>query len=237
MKWLKENLLKILILTFIVVVAIFVADRFFKDSGFRKDIRESDKRIQKLDKENAKERRTAKESIEAAKKLEGIVEKKERIIKARNQRIYALMKKEEKVPAEVEALEAPDVVRRTIEYLGLDEVKLEGDRVVFTLAAAKRNLILQDQGQLIRMQRDELIVNLAESQGALQIQKVASFNLWRATLAQQWQISNWREKYEEKDGQFNRAKKEKKKSWFDGLWKGFVAGVIVTFTLKLLLKR
>lgn len=234
MKWIKENWL-LLILLF--VVGIFVFDRLGKDSEFRKGLRESDARIQELDKDNAEKEKTAKEAIEAATELEGIVEEKERIIEARNQRIFALMKKEDEVPAEVEALEGPDVVRRTIEHLGLNEVKLEGDRVVFTLAAAKRNLVLQDQGQLIRMQRDELIVNMAESQKALQTQKVVTFNLWRATLAQQWQISNWQEKYEEKDGQFKGAMKDRKKRWLDGLWKGFVAGVIISFTLRMLLKK
>lgn len=230
MKWIKENWL-LLILLF--VVGIFIFDRLGKDSEFRKGLRESDARIQELDKDNAEKEKTAKEAIEAATELEGIVAEKEQIIEARNQRIYALMKKEEEVPVEVEALEGPDVVRRTIEHLGLNEVKLEGDRVVFTLAAAKRNLVLQDQGQLIRMQRDELIVNMAESQKALQTQKVVTFNLWRATLAQQWQISNWQDKYEEKDGQFKGAMKDRKKRWLKGLFQGALVGAGITIIILL----
>lgn len=237
MKWFKENLLKILILTFIVLVIVFVADHFFKDSTLKKDLRESDDRIRVLDKDNAEKEKVKLESMATAKKLEALVEEKEKTIAARDVRIQELQEKEAAVPEEVEALEPPSVVLRTIEHLGLDEVRLEGEEIVFSLAAGKRNLIFLDQGTYIRLQNFELSANLADSQAALHLQKMATWHLYRVAWAQFWQILNWKGKYKEKDGQFNDAMTDRKKRWLDGLWKGFVAGVIVTVILKILLKR
>lgn len=224
MKWLKDNLLKLLILIFIVVVVIFVADRFFKDSGLRKDLRESDERIQELDKDNREKDKTILESAKMARKAEAKVAEKEKIIEE-------LMQKEEKVEEEVQAMPSIEVVLLTAEILGSpDGVRLQDNEVVFTLECAKKNLTILKRFPLVEQQRDEAL-------GALQFQKMATFNVWRITLAQSWQISNWKEKYKEKDGQFSLAMKDRKKRWLDGLWKGFVAGVIVTVTLKLLLKK
>jgi len=236
-EWIKKNLLKILVLTFIVLVVVFVADRFFKDSTLKKDNRESNDRIKILDKDNAKKDRIILDSAAAVKKLEALVEEKDKIIATRNETIEDLQEKEAVIPEEVEALEPPSVVLRTIEHLGLDEVRLEDEEIVFSLAAGKRNLILLDQGANIRLQNFELSANFADSQAALHLQKMATWHLYRVAWAQFWQILNWKGKYKEKEGQFDGAMKDRRKRWLDGLWKGFVVGVIVTFIFKILLKR
>jgi hypothetical protein len=234
MKWFKENLLKILILTFIVLVVVFVLDRFFKDSTLKEDLRESDDRIAELDKDNAEKEKIVEDSMAIVKKLEKRVAEKESMIALRDIEISRLHKEEAAVPEEVEALEAPSVVLRTIKHLGLDEVRLEGEEVVFTLAAGKRNLVLLDQAVIVRQREIKLSESLADSQGALHLQKVATWHLYRVAWAQFWQILNWKGKYKEKDGQFDKAMKDRKKRWLDGLWKGFVVGVIVTVILTVL---
>ena len=221
MKWIKDNWLLIILL---FVIGIFVFDRLSKDSGFRKDIRKSDERIQELDKDNREKDKTILESAKMAEKAEAKVAEKEEIIEK-------LRKKEEKVEEEVQALPSIEVVLLTAEILGCpDGVWLQGEEVVFTLECAKKSLTMLKRLPFVEQERDEAL-------GALQFQKVATFNVWRLSWAQQWQISNWKEKYKEKDKQFTLVKKDRTKRWFDGLWKGFVAGVIVTFTLRMLLKK
>jgi|GEM_PF-3765432 len=221
MKFLRDNWLLIILLFFI---GIFVFDRLSKDSDFRKDIRESDKRIQELDKDNAKKDKVILETAKMAVKAEAKVAEKEEIIEE-------LMQEEEKVEEEVQVLPSIEVVLLTAEILGCpDGVWIQNEEVVFTLECAKKNLMMLKRLPFVEDQRDEAL-------GALQFQKMATFNVWRLSWAQSWQISNWKEKYKEKDEQFSLATKERKKSWFDGLWKGFVAGVIITVTLKVLLKR
>lgn len=221
MKWIKENWL---LLIFLLVVGIFAVDRLSKDSSLGKYLRKSDERIQELDKDNREKDKTILESAKMAVRAEAKVAEKEKIIEE-------LMKKEEKVEEEVQALPSIEVVLMTAEILGCpDGVWIQGEEVVFTLECAKKSLTMLKRLPIVEQERDEAL-------GALQFQKMATFNVWRLSWAQSWQISNWKGKYEEKDKQFNRVKKERRKSWFDGLWKGFVAGVIITVTLKLLLKR
>lgn len=221
MKWIKDNFL---LLILIFVVGIFVIDRLSKDSGFRKDLRESDARIQELDKDNAEKDKVILETAKMAVRAEAKVAEKEKIIEE-------LMQEEEKVEEEVQALPSVEVVLLTAEILGCpDGVWIQGEDVVFTLECAKKNLTKLKRLPFVEQQRDEAL-------GALQFQKVATFNVWRLSWAQNWQISNWKGKYKEKDKQFSLAMKDRKKRWFDGLWKGFVAGVIISFTLRMLLKK
>jgi len=221
MKWIRDNWL-LLILLF--VVGIFIVDRLSKDSDFNEKIRKSDERIQELDKDNAEKDKVILETAKMAVLAEAKVAEKEKIIEE-------LMQEEEKVEEEVQALPSIEVVLLTAEILGCpDGVWIQGEDVVFTLECAKKNLTMLRRLPFVEQQRDEAL-------GALQFQKVATFNVWRLSWAQSWQISNWKGKYKEKDEQFSLAKKDRKKRWLDGLWKGFVAGVIVTFTFKVLLKR
>ncbi|MCK4759328.1 MAG: hypothetical protein KAT69_04735, partial [Candidatus Aminicenantes bacterium] len=158
MKWIKDNWL-LLILLF--VVGIFIIDRFSKDSGFRKDIRESDKRIQELDKNNREMEKVKLEAIKMAEKAEAKVAEKEEIIEK-------LRKKEEKVEEEVQALPPVEIVLLTAEILGCpDGVWIQGEDVVFTLECAKKNLTMLKRLPFVEQQRDEAL-------GALQFQKMAT---------------------------------------------------------------
>lgn len=233
-KWLKKNWL---IVSLLIVVLIFFIDDCSDDVGYRKFIRDGDKEIQKLMDDNRDQDKVIADSIEMADKAEAAVAEREATIAARDVRIRELQKKEAEVPEKVEAMDPPSVVLRTIEILGLDEIELRNDKVVFTLACAKRNLIFLDRGELIRQQRDDLSTSLTESQEALSFQKVATFYYYRIAWAQSIQRANWKAAYNKKDEQFKRADKERKRARFKGYFKGFMVGVIVTIVIIVLRGR
>lgn len=234
MKWLKENWLIVLLL---FVVLIFFLDDCSDDSGYKRDIRESDKKIEGLMDDNKEKDKVIDDSIKMAEKAEAVVAKKEKMIVARDVRIRDLQKKEAEIPAKVEAMEPPSVVLRTIEILGCAEIELKNDQVVFTLACAKKNLIFLDRADFIRQQRDDLSDSLIDCQEALTFQKIATFNVYRAAWGLSWKASNWKEAYGEKDEQFKKADKERKKARRKGLVKGVIVGVIITVIVIILRGR
>lgn len=238
MKWLKENLLKILIFIFIALVVIFVLDRFFKDESFEEKLKKSDEKIAELDKHNAELDQVILDSKEMAEKVEAIVAEKEELIRLKDLEIEGLQKEEALVEEAIEDLTDLEVVvdiTRILELPG--EVELRNQEVVFTLSAANKTLVIFRKQPLIIQQRDKALEAKGIAREALRLQKVATWNVYRIAWAQTWQISNWVGKYKEKVGQFKGAMKQKRKAWLDGVWKGFVVGVIVTIIFSVLRGR
>lgn len=234
LKWLKENLLIVLLL---FVVFIFVLDDCSDDSGYKKDIKASDKKIQGLMDDNKEKDKVITDAIKMAEKAEAVVAKKEKMIAARDVQIKELQKKEAEIPAIVEAMEPPSVVLRTIELLDCAEIELKDDQVIFTLACAKKNLIFLDQTDAIRGQRDMLSDSLIDCQEALTFQKIATFNVYRIAWALSWKVSNWKEAYNEKDKQFQQADKERKRARRKDLVKGVIVGAVLTVIIVILRGR
>lgn len=229
--WLKKNWL---FLIFLFMILIFAIDHFKDKSDFRKNIRESDKRIQDLDRDNREKDKIILDSKKIIEKAEKVVEEKEKEIAKRDLKIKKLQKAEAKVPAKVEALPPPQVVINTAKIIGCDEIELRNGEVVFSLACAKKNLIFIDQADLIRQQRDAFSLSLLDCQEALTFQKIVTYNLFRISWAQFMQKINWKSMYNEKEDQFQLAVKEKKKAWRKGLMKGIIIGVIITIALSIL---
>ena len=93
---------------------------------------------------------------------------------------------------------------------------------------------MAEEFSLVKEELDETRFALSESQEATQLQKMCTWHVYKIAWAQGSQIMNYQDIIKEKDYQFDLCQKKKKASFLQGLWRGFVIGVAITATIKLI---
>lgn len=224
MNWIKKNWM---LLALVILVIILFGDRACKSSSYKKDIKNLDEEISVLEDNNKKLEDTVYEAVERAKRSAAIVAEKEASIREKDIIIVDLRKKREEVIEVVISLPPSELVEKTREILDCAEIELTPEGILFSVECARASLTMIAQFSLIKQELGETRFSLSESITALEMQKRETRDVYKIAWAQGKQILNYKEIIGKKDLQFSLCEKQRKRSWFSGLWKGFLIGVAV----------
>lgn len=238
-EWLKKNWLKIII-AIAIFIGIIYLDRACRDASYEKKIKGSDKKIETLEADNLKKDDVIKDAVKMAKAAEAKVEETLAIIAERDIIIEDLRKKRAERVEVIMELPPSDLVEEAKEILECAEIKLTDQGILFSVECARNAIAMISQFSFMKQELNKTTFSLSEALEAVQIQKLATWNVYRVAWAQGSQIMNYQNIIEEKDFQFDLCEKKKKKNFWRGLKTGIIigiiAGVIVTATFKFVIK-
>lgn len=224
-----------------ILIVFFSFEKYCRDAGYEKKIRDLDKEISDLEEENVKLEGEVVEYVKGAIADEAEVAKLEAEIEESKSRIKYLEKEEEVVEEIVMALPPLELVEETREILGCAEILLNEEGILFSVECAREGLLKLKRFSLVEKKYDEAIFALSKSGKALTFQKRVSWRLFGALWKMGDQIINYKVIAKKQAIKFNLAEKQNKKRFLSGLWKGFVIGIVVgavvTTTFKFVIRR
>lgn len=231
MKFIKKHWLPLALVLFIIVL---LGERSCRKSTYKEDIKESNERVTELEKINLEHEGEINKAIEDVRIYEEKVAKVEAKLKESEVIIEYLKKKRVTVVSMVMALPPSELVERSREILECAEIELTEEGILFSEDCTRRSLVIIEQFSLIKEELDETKFALSKSKEATQLQKIHTYTVYKIALGLTNQKVNYKKIIKEKDFQFDLCQKKKKGAWLDGLWKGFLIGVAVTATAKLI---
>ena len=111
---------------------------------------------------------------------------------------------------------------------------------MFSIECAREGLLKLKRFSLVEEKYREATFALSRSGKALKLQERVSWKLYGALWKMGDQIINYKAMVKKQGIKFNLAERQKKRSFFSALWKGFVigivAGVVITATFKFVIK-
>jgi hypothetical protein len=215
-------------------VIVLLGERACRKSTYKEDIRKSDEKIAVLESDNLMLEDVVNKAVDDARVYEERVAEKEAAI-AENEVVIKRLKREKaEVTAVVMELPPSELVLRTQDILDCAEIELREDGILFSVECTQAVLIMAEEFSLVKEELKETRFALSESQEATQLQKICTWHVYKVAWGQGSQIMNYQDIIKEKDIQFDLCQKKKKGAWLDGLWKGFVIGVVLTATMKLI---
>lgn len=232
MKWLKENWLK-LIIVISIIFGLILLDRACRDDKSQEKIQLKDKEIQDLQDQNEDLEDGIYEAVENAKAAEKVVAEKEAWMAKSALVIEELIRKRIEVVRIVAELPPPRLVEDLREILNCAQIELKDNGILFSIECSRTVLIMISQFSLIKEELKETQFSLSESQEATQFQKMATWYFLGASWRLGTQVLNYKIIVKKQDEKFSLLKKQKKRSWLDGAWKGFLAGVAVIVIISL----
>lgn len=235
-KWLGKNWLKLIIIIFIII-SLIVLDRACQNDENQEKIDEKDKKITELEKKNTGLENDVFSATKTAVKWEKKAKEKEDLLLARQSEIDQLKADLKKVPAIIAELPPPRLVEDMRKILDCAEIELKDNGILFSKKAARIALTELTKFSLVKREVGLIEESQFDCQDALTFQKLATWNVYRIAWSQGSQILNYKTITKEKDQQFSLLKKQKKRSWLDGLWKGFLAGFGAAIAISILIGR
>ncbi|MCK5127945.1 MAG: hypothetical protein KAR42_16930 [candidate division Zixibacteria bacterium] len=232
-KWLERNWFKILV-SIIFIIGIVIVYQSCQDSADQEKMDANDKEISDLKKENKDLEGDVSEATQKAIKWEERAKKKEDLINARDLEINKLKEDLKKVPEIIEALPPSGVVSKMREILNCAQIELKDNGILFSEDCAR--IALNDLTSFSLVKKEIVLIEKSQvdCQDGWTFQKLATWNVYRIAWAQGSQIMRYKTIVKKQDENFSLLKKQKKRAWLNGLWKGFVGGVIVAAVIKLL---
>lgn len=229
MKWLAKNWLKLIIVIFIII-GLVLLDRACQNDKNQEEIQEKEEKISGLEDKNKKLEDEVFNAVDTAKKWEAKAKEKEDLFLARQSEIDQLKEDLKKVPEIIMELPPSKLVEEIQEILDCVEIELfyffpTEPKILFSEDCARIALTELTKFSLVKREVGLIEKSQLDCQDALTFQKLATWNVYRVAWSQGSQILNYRTIVKEKDNQFSLLKKQKKRSWLDGAWKGFLAGV------------
>ena len=231
-KWLAKNWFKILIVL-VFIVGTLIIYQSCGDSADQEKMDANDKEIKELKDKNEKLEDEMYQAVENAKAAEKIVAEKEAEIAKSELKIEELKKERMEVAEIVTDLPAPRLVIGLQQILDCAQIELKDDGILFSIECSRKVLIMAREFSLIKEELTETQFSLSASLEATHFQKRATWYFLGAAWKMGDQILNYKVIVKKQDENFSLLKKQKKRSWFDGAWKGFLAGValVVIFSL------
>ena len=232
MKFIKKNWI---LLALVLLVIVLLADRACNRPDDDKEaLKESGERVTELEKDNLKKEEKINKAIDDARAYEEKVAIVEADLAESEVLVKYLREKRVTVVKEVMTLPPSIVVEQTRQILDCAQVELTEEGVLFSEECAKENLVIIKQFSLIKEELDETRFALSKSKKATQLQKMHTYTVYKIASGLVSQKINYKGIIKEKDFQLASCRKKKKSSFLEGLWKGFVIGVAVTATAKLI---
>ena len=230
--WVKKNWL---ILALVLLVVILLLDKSCDETRYRKNIAKLDDEIAGLETENLKLDGEIQEGIREAKAAEKRVAEAEANIERSQLIIADLQRRRAEVIGRVTTLPPSELVKEVQKILNCAQVQLTAEGVLFSVKCTRTVLVVAREFSLMKKELGETRFSLAESQEALQFQKIATWNVYRIAWAQGSQIINYRTIVEAQDKKFVLCEKQRKKSFWSGLKIGLTVGAGITVTFVIIL--
>jgi len=225
----------------VILITLILLENYCRDAGYEKKIRDLDEEISDLKGKNSKLEGEVVDYINDALAERKEVEKLKTEVEASKARIEELEIEEAEVEEIVMALPPSQLVEETREILGCQDILLNEEGVLFSVECAREGLLKLKRFSLVEGKYDEAIFALSRSEKALIRQERVSWNLFGALWKMGDQISNYKVMAKKQDVKFNLSEKQNKKSFWSGLFKGFIigvgVGVVVTATFKFVLGK
>lgn len=235
-KWLGENWLK-LIIVISIIFGLVLLDRACRDDESEKKIQEKEDEISDLKKQNDDLEDEIWIAVANGEAAEKIVKEKEAEIAKSALKIKELRRKRTAVVAVVAELPPPRLVEDLREILDCALIELKDDGVFFPMECSRTVLAMIKEFSLMKEELRETRFSLSESQEATQFQKMATWYFLGASWRMGKQLLNYKVMVRKQDEKFSILKKQKKGSWLDGAWKGFLAGVAFVVIISLVRGR
>ena len=218
-------------IAFAVLVVVLFADKSCDEAAFRKDIAVLDEDVTELEKKNVKLEDEGYKYIKDAEANEKVVADLKVVIAESKSKIEELEREEVEVETIVAALPVALLIKDTKMILECAEIELTNDGILFSIECTRSNLAKLKAFSLIRRQLDETAFALSTAEEALHFSERRSWNLYGALWKMGDQIINYRAIGKIKDQKYDRSEKQRKKSWFNGLFIGFAIGAGITVTI------
>lgn len=223
-----------LLLALGILIIVLLGERQCRPDDDKEVLKASNERITELEKDNLKKEEAINKAVKDAKMYEEKVAEVEAELIESESIIEYLRKKRATVVEEVIALPPSMVVEQTRQILNCAQIEMTDEGVLFSTKCTQTNLTKLKQFSLIKEELDKTQFALTKSKKATQLQKQYTWTVYQIASGLISQRTSYRKIIKEKDYQFSLCQKKKKGAWWDGLWKGFVIGVIVTATVKLI---
>lgn len=223
-KWLAKNWFKILIVL-VFIIGVLIVYQSCGDSADQEKMDANDKEIKELKEKNEKLEDEMFEAVENAKAAEKVVAEKEAEIAKSTLIIEDLRKERTEVAEIVTDLPAPRLVIGLQQILDCAQIELKDDGILFSVDCSRKVLTMAREFSLIKEELTETQFSLSASLEATHFQKMATWYFLGVAWKMGDQILNYKVIVKKQDENFSLLKKQKKRSWLDGAWKGFLAGV------------
>lgn len=217
-----------------ILVIVLLGERECRKSTYKEDIKTSNDKIAVLESDNLMFEEVVNKAVDDARVYEERVTEKEATIAENKIIIKQLRKKMVEVKVAVMEIPPSELVEETRKILDCAEIELTEDGVLFSVECTQTILIMIKRFSLVKEELDTTRFSLSESEDATHLQKMCTWSVYKIAWAQGSQILNYQDIIKEKDFQFDLCQKKKRGAWIDGLWKGFVIGVVLTATAKLI---
>ena len=231
-KWLAKNWLK-LIIVISIIIGLVLLDRACQNDKDQEKIDANNEEISDLKKKNEDLEDEMYEAVKNAKAAEKIVAEKEAELAESALKIKELQKKRTEIVRVVAELPPLRLVEDLREILECAEIELRDDGILFSVECSRTVLTMISEFSLIKEELKETQFSLSASLEATQFQKMATWYFLGAAWSLGSQVLNYKVIIKKQDENFSLLKKQKKKSWLDGAWKGFLAGVAFVVILSL----
>ncbi|MCK4760505.1 MAG: hypothetical protein KAT69_10680 [Candidatus Aminicenantes bacterium] len=232
LKWLGKNWLK-LIIVISIIIGLVLLDRACQDDEDQEKIDANNEKISDLKKKNEDLEDEMYEAVKNAKAAEKIVAEKEAELAESALKIKELQKKRTEIVRVVAELPPLRLVEDLREILECAEIELKDDGILFSIECSRIVLTMISEFSLIKEELKETQFSLSASLEATQFQKMATWYFLGAAWSLGSQVLNYKVIIKKQDENFSLLKKQKKKSWLDGAWKGFLAGVAFVMIINL----
>ncbi len=234
MKWFKENWL--LAIAFFALFILLISAIKSCGGAFpvdKEQLRETEIKITELDKAMRtyeavaiKATKNAQEYAKRAKERESEVRKSEAIIRQ-------LRKERATVNQSVANLPPSALVKESRLILNCAQVELKQDGILFPVKCVRTMLTKLKEFSLIKEELTETQFALSESIEATKMHERMVWEVYGICAALGNQVLTIREIVKAKDIKYGLLEKSKAKSYYTGLWKGVLWGIVIITAAKL----
>ena len=226
--WLKLNKFKIISSIIILIFSIF--NSYFSGRYmYNKAIKASDREIAEIKQDMRDSATRADTAIEQSLKAEEDA-RIANVEKEKHKANVARIEKEKRgLEKKIAALPPTQVVVHLVKilYVEPEEITLQSQGILFSLAAGRKTLRYMEEFTLLRGQFDELVEAFIKSEvNGIKLSE-ANKEKDKAIAEKDFQISEWPEVEKEWDRKFNISKSRGKSNYWRGLKTGGIIGGIV----------
>jgi len=232
--WLKLNKFKI-IGTVIIIVLSIVNSYFSGRHMYNKAMKASDRVIVEIKQEIQEADFQAQVAIARADEAE----ERANVAKVEKEKhkanVARIEKEKQGLEKKIAALPPTQVVVHLVEilYVEPEEITLQSQGILFSLAAGRKTLGYMEEFTLLRQQFDELTMAFVKSSVEGIELGIANTELKEAITKKDIQITKWPGIEKEWENKLNISKNRGKSNWWRGVKVGAVAGAALVILIKL----
>jgi chromosome segregation ATPase len=235
--WLKENWVKVLIGILIAFFCYSLVDLLISNREYKKRIKERDESIAQLRRDIDESEKRIDFYVEDARKWYLAATEKEERIKEKEDEIRKIAEERKELQEKIKQMPASTIVVRTSEILDCKEILEQQQGVLFSLSCARKNLSYLEDFSLVKKEKAELEDSYGLAKGEISDLKNALLSKDGIIQEKDTQLVDEGKIIEDWKAKFDLSEKRNKKSWMKGLKTGGIIGGILGLLTGLLLGR